>query len=317
MTKVSIIVPVYNIEKEIRKCLDSLVNQNFDDYEIIVVNDGSTDNSQSIIDEFVKKYSKKVKSYIKKNGGLSDARNYGLKKASGDYIAFVDGDDYVCEDMLQVVYKKAQEGYDIVSFNYSKIWDDGNIQNFYNPFISNYRGFMVNFPMAWNKLYKKKLFDDEFKFKKGIYYEDLELIPSFVLKTNKIAFVEDCLYFYYQRSSSIMNQSKFNKKLLDIFSVLNSLEIRFKSHSKYDFYKDELEYLNVEHLLYSAGLRFSLFGTKGKLYINKARAIIKKNYPNFQKNKYFRAKSLKFKVVCLLTYYGFIRTLKMLNSLKK
>ena len=317
MTKISIIVPVYNIEKEVHKCLDSLVNQNFDDYEIVIVNDGSTDNSQSIIDNFKKKYPKIVKSYKKKNGGLSDARNYGLKKASGDYIVFVDGDDYISSDLLQAVYKKAQEGYDIVSFNYSKVWDDGSIQNFYNPFISNYRDFIVNFPMAWNKLYKRTLFDEEFMFKKGIYYEDLELIPAFVLKTNKIAFVEDSLYFYYQRSNSIMNQNVFNDKLLDIFKVLNSLEKRFKKHGKYNFYRDELEYLNIEHLLYSAGLRFSLFGQMGKLYINKARAIIKKNYPEFKKNKYFKEKSLKFKIVCLLTYHGHIHVLKMLNSLKK
>lgn len=317
MTKISVIVPVYNIEKEISKCLNSLVNQKFDDYEVIVVNDGSTDDSQIVIDKYVKTYPDIIKAFKKKNGGLSDARNYGIKKARGNYISFVDGDDFVSNNMLQVLYKKAQEGYDIVSFNYSKIWDDGKKLNFYNSFTSNYRGFIVNFPMAWNKLYKKSLFDDEFKFKKGVYYEDLELIPSLVLKTDKIAFIEDCLYFYYQRSSSIMNQNVFNEKLLDIFVVLNSLEERFKTHEKYQFYEGELEYLNVEHLLYSAGLRFSLFPNDGKKYIEKVSSIIKNKYPNFKRNRYYKMKSIKFKVICWLTYHRFTKTLKLLNSLKK
>ena len=92
--KVSVIVPVYNVEKYIKKCLNSLVNQTLDEVEIVVVNDGSPDNSQKIIDEYTKKY-KNIKSYVKKNGGLSDARNYGIKKATGKYISFVDSDDYI------------------------------------------------------------------------------------------------------------------------------------------------------------------------------------------------------------------------------
>ena len=84
--KVSVIVPVYNVEKYLNKCLDSLINQSLDNFEIIVVNDGSPDNSQKIIDEYVSKYPKIVKSYIKENGGLSDARNYGIKKAQGDLL---------------------------------------------------------------------------------------------------------------------------------------------------------------------------------------------------------------------------------------
>lgn len=317
MTKVSVVVPVYNIEDCIDKCLNSLVNQDFDDYEIVVVNDGSTDNSQSVVDEYVKKYPSKVKAYKKKNGGLSDARNYGLSKSCGEYISFVDGDDYVSDKMLNVMYTKALEGYDIVVCNFSKVWEDNKEQFFYNPVISDYREFMIGFPMAWNKLYKKSLFDNEFKFKKGILYEDLEFIPSLVLKTHKIGFVEDSLYFYFQRDSSIMNKSEYDDKFLDIFKVLGSLEGRFIKHKAYDDYKDEFEYLNTEHLLYSASLRFILFGDKGKELINKSINIIKSKYPNFIQNKYFKKKSLKFKTVCFLAYKKHFRLLKLLSFLKK
>ena len=105
--KVSIIIPVYGVEKYISKCLDSLVKQTLNDIEIIVVNDGTKDNSQKIIDKYVKKYPDKVKSFIKENGGQGSARNYGLKQANGDYIGYVDSDDYVELEMYEKLYNKA------------------------------------------------------------------------------------------------------------------------------------------------------------------------------------------------------------------
>ena len=108
VVKISVIVPVYNVEKYLEKCLDSLVNQTLKDIEIIIVNDGSLDNSQEIIDKYAKKH-KTIKSYIKENGGLSDARNYGIKQASGKYISFIDSDDYVKENMYELMYNKLEE----------------------------------------------------------------------------------------------------------------------------------------------------------------------------------------------------------------
>ena len=108
MVKVSVIVPVYNVYDYLGKCLDSLVNQTLKDIEIIVVNDGSPDNSEEIIDIYKKKY-KCIKAYKKENGGLSDARNYGIKRAQGEYIAFIDSDDYVDTQMLEKMYQKAKK----------------------------------------------------------------------------------------------------------------------------------------------------------------------------------------------------------------
>ena len=111
MVKVSIIVPVYNVEKYIKKCLDSLVNQTLKDIEIIVVNDGSPDNSQKIIDKYVKEYPTKVKSYITENGGQGSARNFGIYKATGEYILYVDSDDYIELNMAELLYKEAKKYY--------------------------------------------------------------------------------------------------------------------------------------------------------------------------------------------------------------
>ena len=119
MKKISVIVPVYNVEDYLRKCLDSLVNQDFKDYEIIVVNDGSPDNSWDIILEYEEKYSKIIRAFKKENGGLSSARNFGLEKAKGKYVCFIDSDDYVSLDFLSKLYNKAiEEDADIVASDF-------------------------------------------------------------------------------------------------------------------------------------------------------------------------------------------------------
>ena len=104
MIDVSVIVPVYNVEKYLDKCLDSIVNQTFNNYEIIIINDGAPDNSEAIIKKYLKKYPQKIKYYKKENGGLSDARNMGILKSSGKYLMFVDSDDYIAEDMIEKLY---------------------------------------------------------------------------------------------------------------------------------------------------------------------------------------------------------------------
>ena len=190
MTKISVIVPVYNVEEYLDKCLDSLVNQTLKDIEIIVVNDGSPDNSQKIIDKYVKKY-KNVKAYTKKNGGLSDARNYGLTKAKGEYIAFIDSDDYTDITMLEKMYQKAKnKKLDIVVCDCYKVYPNNENQEILISNLKysedNVKNYLLAPPMAWNRLYKKEIFDN-IKFVKGIYYEDLECTPKLVKYTNKIA----------------------------------------------------------------------------------------------------------------------------------
>ena len=173
--KVSIIVPVYNVEEYLARCLDSLVNQSLKDIEIIVVNDGSPDNSQKIIDNYCKKY-KNIKSFIKKNGGLSDTRNFGIKKSHGDYLIFIDSDDYVKETMLEKMWNVAiNKNVDIVVCNCIQVYENGfeqEIKSNLEMSDDNIKNYLISPPMACTMLYKKELFDDK-KFKKNIFYEDL------------------------------------------------------------------------------------------------------------------------------------------------
>ena len=165
---VSVIVPVYNVEKYIRVCLDTLVHQTLSNIEIIVVNDGTKDDSQKIIDEFSSLYPDKIIALKKENGGLSDARNYGLEHASGAYVGFVDSDDYTDIEMYQKLYEKAkQENADIVVCGYYGVQEQngqfrhfqkGNLQEFDKSLQENPRLLYMNSTYAWNKLYRRELF---------------------------------------------------------------------------------------------------------------------------------------------------------------
>ena len=311
MIKVSVIVPVYNVEEYLEKCLDSLVNQTLKDIEIIIVNDGSTDNSQKIIDEYQSKY-KNIKSYQKTNGGLSDARNYGINKASGEYLAFIDSDDYIKTDMIEKMYQKAKnEKLDIVVCNSIEIYpNDISIEkksnlNYSADSIKNY---LISPPMACTRLYKKELFKN-ISFKKNIFYEDLELTPKLVNYTKNIGFIDEGLYYYYQRTGSIMKQTEFNNKLLDIFGVLESNKKALMKE-----YPEEIEYMYISHLLRTATLRF-LDYKNSKEFINRIIKTMKENFPNWYQNKYYKKSSKKMKIICLLAYSKNILILKIIKKI--
>ena len=168
MPKVSVIVPVYNVEKYIEKCLDSLVNQTLNNIEIIVVNDGSKDNSQDIIDKYCKKY-KNIKSFIKENGGLSDARNAGLDICTGEYITFVDSDDLIDKDFIKILYDiSKQKDADIVACSTKRFKNEPIIKQDKPVIIkefsvlevikNTYQTNDMEFLTAWGKLYKKFIF---------------------------------------------------------------------------------------------------------------------------------------------------------------
>jgi len=308
--KVSVIVPVYNVYDYIDKCLDSLVHQTLKEIEIIVVNDGSPDNSEEIIKKYEKKY-KNIKYVIKENGGLSDARNYGLKYATGDYISFVDSDDYVSLDMFEKLYNQIiKDKADVFVCEFNYVYPDGKIIRSYSNLdytdIPD-KKYLISPPMAWTRLYKKELFKN-LRFKKGIYYEDLEMNPKVIKYTKKITFVNEGLYYYIVRSGSIMRQNTFNEKLMHIFDVLDSnKKLLIKD------YPDEIEYMYIDHLLRTASLRFMDYDNY-KDNINKIVDIFNKDFPNWQNNIYYKKCSKKMKLICHLAYHKNYLLLKLIKK---
>ncbi len=175
-SKVSIIVPVYNVENYLAKCLDSLVNQSLQDIEILVIDDGSKDKSGDIIEQYAGKYPEKIKAFTKENGGLSDARNYGIDRATGEYIGFVDSDDYVAETMFEEMFLLAEKYHTkMVISNIQKVDEHGNITQKLTQIpnmpelIDLNEHFSVFSDLSYfacNKLFKKEIFDHK-RFKRA------------------------------------------------------------------------------------------------------------------------------------------------------
>lgn len=314
--KVSVIVPVYNVETYLEKCLESLVHQSLKEIEIILVNDGTKDNSQKIMDQYASQYSNVI-CLKKENGGLSDARNYGMQYATGEFIAFVDSDDYVDQMMFEKMYRKAvEEDFDIVvcdtiieNENYSYVLKSN--QHFTEDCV---RAYIYAPPMACTRIVKRNIMEN-FTFEKGIFYEDLNLTPSYIIRTRKIGFLEEPLYCYVQRPSSIMNQQQFNDKLLDIFKVTENVKNIFKKEGLFEEFHNEIEYLYLIHLLRSATLRFIRYRDT-KIYLKKIREKIKYEFPGWKKNPYLKKSNIKFKIVCYLAYYRRYGLLKVLEKFK-
>ncbi|WP_283680829.1 glycosyltransferase family 2 protein [Parablautia sp. Marseille-Q6255] len=295
MELISVIVPIYNVEKYLERCVNSLLNQRYRNIEVLLVDDGSTDKSGEICDSF-QQVDTRVKVFHKKNGGVSDTRNFGIEKATGEYLAFVDSDDYVSSDYLGSLYTMlTQKNADIAMCSYqktksSKIEYNDNITAYDTALISNeetlekmlYRKGIDSY--CWGKLYRKTLFD-EIRFPVGELFEDVKIMYKVYDKANRIVFNQAKLYFYYQRSGSIVN-SEFSIRKMD--QVLASEEVLEFISRKYP----ELTDAAASKLFIAAVDIFRRIPGKGaykkeKLYL---KSIIKKYRTNVwrdNKNKRF------------------------------
>ena len=253
MPKISIIVPVYNVEKYIAKCLKSLTLQTLQGIEIIIVNDGSLDRSIDIIEKYVKENPTKIKYYEKKNGGLSTARNYGLEYATGEYIAFLDSDDYVEINMYEEMYNLAKkENADMVECDFIWEWEYGKkVYDKRREYKT--KEDMMKKPrvVAWNKIYKREILNkNKIRFPEGLIYEDMEFFYKLLPHLNKISYINKYFVHYIQRKDSISN--KQTKKIEDIFKILDNIFDYYKEQNLYNQYEKELKYMKKRILLGSS-----------------------------------------------------------------
>ena len=219
--KISVIVPVYNVEKYLPQCIESIINQTYKNLEIILIDDGSTDSSGRICDEYAEKDDRIIVIH-KENGGLSDARNTGLRKATGDFIGFVDSDDWLDVNMYEVLLETIlKNNCDIISCGYCVEYKNKSYKVCLENQVINNKDIIKkyyaekNVPYApWMRLYKKYIWKD-LEFPKGKIYEDVFVILDSFLKADTIVSISDCLYHYRQRKSSIMCRA-FDKSQLDL-----------------------------------------------------------------------------------------------------
>lgn len=250
MPKFSIIVPVYNVEKYIKKCLDSIFNQTFKDFEVIVVNDGTKDNSMDIVKNY------KVKTINQKNQGLSEARNNGVKKAVGEYLIFIDSDDYIEKDLLKKINNSLDNNPDVVRYQAKDIINDKEIEYSEKEFtgldgveafkeITKYH----YVEPAWLYSVKRDYYlKNKFAFKKGTYHEDFGLTPLIIFKSSIVNSINYCGYCYVQRSGSIMTDKAYEKTLKKVDDV----------YHHYKYLTNEVKDLNKDKKYFNSFLANSL-----------------------------------------------------------
>ena len=303
MKKISIIIPVWGVEKYISKCLDSLVNQTLEDIEIIVVNDGSPDNSQKIIDDYVKKYPDKVKSYIKENGGQGSARNYGIKVSTGEYIGFVDSDDFVELDMFEKMYSKAkQDNSDIVvcgSYNVSEDYTKKEKDIFISNYDTDLENTIFGKMAVWNKIYKRNIIiDNKITFKEKVWYEDLAFTLKAIINASKFSFIDEPLYDYLIRQGSTMNNSNVERNLEILQAFDDVIDYIYKN--KKEEYVKMIEFLAIDHIYISAVVRVLRAEADNNLkneVINKLISYMDEKFPDFKDNPYIKKLSRNRKII--------------------
>lgn len=212
---VSVIIPVYNIEEFVARCLVSILDQSFIDYEVIIVDDGSTDGSGEVCDEFARK-DKRVRVFHNKNMGLSGARNFGIQKAVSEMIALVDGDDFVDRDFIEKMYGAMVEtDVDVVVCGYNGIRPRSRVvsgEEACAALLVKQENLEI---VAWNKLYKKKLFTkNEIYYPVGEKHEDALTTYKLLFQANRVAYITESLYNYVSRDDSIMNKASVSDRLI-------------------------------------------------------------------------------------------------------
>lgn len=292
MPKVSVIVPFYNVENYIEKCLETLVNQTLEDIEIILVNDGSKDRSIDIVNRFVKQYPEKIIYLEKENGGLSDARNYAIPYAKGEYIAFLDSDDYVEKTMYKDMYELAKkENSDMVECDFyweypDKVKKDvGVIYNGKKEMLEKIR------VVAWNKLIRREILEkNKIIFPKGYRYEDVEFTYKLIPYLEKVSFLKKPCIHYMQREGSISNNQ--NERNKEIFDVLEHVIEYYKENNLYDKYKEELEYVYVRYAFCSSLLRIVKIKNENiqRNLLDLTWEKVNKRFPNWKKNPILKSK---------------------------
>lgn len=255
---ISVIVPAYNVENYIRRCLDSLVSQTYENLEIIVVNDGSTDRTGEIIEEYTERYPDKVMLYTRENQGQAEARNFGITKASGEYIGFVDSDDFVSTKMYELMYREAEEqGCDMVTCGYYgcdevtgeiTVYQTGYKGEFNQNIYENPMLLRINSPYPWNKLYTRELLERSgFSFRKGIIFEDLCAIFPLFMDARKVGRVHEKLYYYIKgRKGGTI--STFNEKHGQIIDALQIMNDAYQDRGMFERFYDTLLFFNLRHI---------------------------------------------------------------------
>ena len=284
---ISIIVPIYNAEKYLNKCIDSIINQTKKELEIILINDGSTDNSETII----KKYDdKRIKYFKNKNQGIGKTRNFGIDKATGKYIMFLDSDDFLELNACEKMYEKAEkEKLDIVVCDYYRYFDNGTkeevkLPDFKNSSLKDDPNIISEHLSPWAKIYKTDLIKkNNIKFVEKLKYEDAPFVIEALCEADKIGKINECLNYYL-----IHTNSETTVRDLRCFDILKILDKIRKYTKNKEYLKEKIDKLTVRIITnYTIQQRMQEDKKIGMKFIDEAFKYLVEEVPNYKDNKYY------------------------------
>ena len=294
MIDISIIVPIYNAERYLRKCLDSLVNQTKKELEFILVNDGSTDTTEDIIKTYK---DKRIKYFKNKNQGIGKTRNFGIEKSTGKYIMFVDSDDYLEKNACEILYNKAiNTNSDLVVCDFYKVYENEELEevrliDFKQTSLKKMPSLINKINLSpWNKIYKRELItSNNLKFIENLKYEDAPFVLQSVFYAKNISKVNECLNYYVIHGNS--ETTVRDKKCFDILKIIDIIRDDLK---KEEYLKEELDKLTVRIVTnYTIQQRMQKDKKIGMEFIDKAFAYLEKEVPDYKSNKYYPGRGIK------------------------
>ena len=295
--KLSIIVPVYNVLPYIRPCLDSLVGQTMEDYEIILIDDGSTDGTAQVLAEYATRYPEKIVLKRVENGGQGRARNIAIDMAQGDYLGFIDSDDWIDATMYEKLWKRAEEtGADVVVCDWLKKYSDGREQILSAKVQDHWISAAGS---ACNKIFRRSLVGDT-RFPVGLWYEDFYFSAILLLKAKGIEYLGEPLYFYRQSQSSTMRNNN-SAKNLDMLTILDMLEEYMLPHG----FRDELDFFIINHVLIDSINRVYRQKTPDRNQVlSRLRGYVRTKIPDLSHCPCYLRESRNRRIIARLNYDG-------------
>lgn len=328
--EVSIIVPIYNVEKYLQKCIDSILNQTFKNFELILVDDGSPDKCPQIADDYASKYPEIISVIHKKNGGVGEARNFGIESAKGKYILIIDSDDYIEPDMVEAMYENiVKYNSDIAICGFKSVSESGNVisvtkenlQTGKSLALKDNKEILLTNPAPWNKMYKRSLFEEnkEIRYPSGVWYEDIRVTLKLLTQAKTITYVDKALLNYLWREGSQTNNKNCNRNV-EIIAAFEDIISYYKEKDIFNEYKEELEFLTILHVYITASVRVLMIDTKHNL-LNEFREYLYNDFSEWEKNKYIneldKNKKLILKLLNKKQYFLIKAIFTVKNKLKK
>lgn len=311
MPKLSVIIPVYNVEDYIAKCLDSVVELGRQrqsagvapGYEVILVNDGTQDRSAEIAKGYVQDCPGFVRMISIQNSGQGQARNVGIEAAEGEFLYFIDSDDYLIPGGMEEVLALTEQDFDICIFDSIAVNTQGRELKYMagckrteNLSLDEYPELLLEGPDVWNKIFRRRLFtDNNIRFTPRVWFEDLRTVPKLYAFTDKILYIPKALHRYVQRPGSVTNTQKVQKNL-EIIPAVDELIDFYKAQGHYEQLKDVLEYLAFRCVFLTSSVRANLADWKSPVQEELMQDFLGK-FPNYRDNPYVRSMSRQHKLL--------------------